>query len=670
MPPPTRIPSGLEAIDRLLGGLQNGQLYLAHGDEVGRSLFGVRFLIEGLKRGEQGALVIGYSSEEAVNRFAQADYDCIEDVYSSRLVILEYSSEIIRKGMRPRHFASALRDLEWLLGEARPRRLVFDTVTQLMTGEEGTLQQRVSEFADWVRSFGATVVLVADETHKEVVQHFRPLVDNSFRFEPIENRESTVQRLIFEKSPDLADQAVNLVPSRSPQPRTPPAPQAQPPAEETPPEAGESGAEPRTDKESVTGMSLLLEDVAEEQIADEREGSRSRVGAPVTERAAGQPRATELINQDFPLDLDDILPRSRVEERREREARTAEPPAPEAARVTPAKVAESLLHPPGADTEAEMADESFAASAQARPSSGIEETISPKDCRVLIVDQDPASRKRISQALSEYTITVAQDGVSGLAGIISSDPDLVILSTDLPGINGFKVLAHIRANFAMPVMLVSGSHARASDRVLAAELGADYYLTKPLNVKELRQKARQLIARHRGITSWIILPHAEPPHDAEDDHQETHAHAADLRSQPVGSQLKPYPEFAALVEASVRDALEHGSMFTIIGCRMPQALAAATREQMQFLEVMRSLVRDTDALSTNPQQDVLVLLTDADPEGAAACISRLRQRLQEEFAEETAFWMRSFPKSEEDHNGGNGDHAWHSLTRFARNNIQ
>jgi len=46
------------------------------------------------------------------------------------------------------------------------------------------------------------------------------------------------------------------------------------------------------------------------------------------------------------------------------------------------------------------------------------------------------------------------------------------------------------------------------DRVRAAELGADYYLTKPFSVVELRHKARQLIARFRGINSWILSSNA------------------------------------------------------------------------------------------------------------------------------------------------------------------
>jgi hypothetical protein len=58
----------------------------------------------------------------------------------------------------------------------------------------------------------------------------------------------------------------------------------------------------------------------------------------------------------------------------------------------------------------------------------------------------------------------------------------------------------------MPIFVMSSSHLLASDRIQSMEMGADYYITKPFSVKELRQKARQLIARHRGITEWITAP--------------------------------------------------------------------------------------------------------------------------------------------------------------------
>src|SRR6185436_15118408 len=144
--------SGIEPIDELMGGLDQGQLYLVHGESAGRSLFGIKFLIEGLKQGENAALVIRYSPEDAVRRFARLGYDCLEDVYSGRLVILEYSDDIIQQVSRLREMTPVLRELEWLLGETKPQRLIFDPVTSLIAGI-GNLQSRAGEFTAWSRSF-------------------------------------------------------------------------------------------------------------------------------------------------------------------------------------------------------------------------------------------------------------------------------------------------------------------------------------------------------------------------------------------------------------------------------------------------------------------------------------------------------------------------------------
>jgi hypothetical protein len=65
------IPSGVEPVDVFLGGLERGHVYLAHGDAAGKSLFGIEFLIEGLKSGQPGALITSQRREDAIRRFAR-----------------------------------------------------------------------------------------------------------------------------------------------------------------------------------------------------------------------------------------------------------------------------------------------------------------------------------------------------------------------------------------------------------------------------------------------------------------------------------------------------------------------------------------------------------------------------------------------------------------------
>src|SRR5215467_1350815 len=113
------ITSGVEPVDELLGGLVRGRLYLVHGEASGKALFGIKFLIEGLKRGEAGALIINYSPEDSVRRFARLGYDCRDDVFNGRLVILECAGDITQRVGALREIGPMLSELKWLMGDKR-----------------------------------------------------------------------------------------------------------------------------------------------------------------------------------------------------------------------------------------------------------------------------------------------------------------------------------------------------------------------------------------------------------------------------------------------------------------------------------------------------------------------------------------------------------------------
>lgn len=208
------IPSGVEPVDKLLGGLHPGHLYLTHGDASGKSLFGIQFIIEGLKRGQKAALIIPYSPEDAIRRFVRLGYDCLRDIDSNRLVIFKYPEDIGEQILELRELAPVLRDLESMLAETGPERLVFDPVTRLLTGRKEELADRATEFAVWVRSFGATVLLIATGDHGDAVENLMPMVKESFRFEVKEDRDRFIRQIVFETSPTIPDQSIRVDPSR------------------------------------------------------------------------------------------------------------------------------------------------------------------------------------------------------------------------------------------------------------------------------------------------------------------------------------------------------------------------------------------------------------------------------------------------------------------------
>jgi KaiC/GvpD/RAD55 family RecA-like ATPase len=209
------IPSGVEPVDKLLGGLERGHLYLTRGDAAGKSLFGVEFLIEGLKRGQHGALITPQRREDTVRRFARFGYDCLKDILSGALVLFTYSHEIVDQIQRGPHLLPLFEELGPLLDESAPERIVFDPVDNLLSGaKHDDVITHANQLEAWVRSFGATVVLVANEENDGVIESLLPSVRDSFRFEVRESFDRVVRFMAFEKSPSIPDQAVRVDPSR------------------------------------------------------------------------------------------------------------------------------------------------------------------------------------------------------------------------------------------------------------------------------------------------------------------------------------------------------------------------------------------------------------------------------------------------------------------------
>jgi DNA-binding response OmpR family regulator/KaiC/GvpD/RAD55 family RecA-like ATPase len=754
------IPSGVEPVDKLVGGLEGGQLYLVHGDASGKSLFGIKFLIEGLKRGENAALVIDYSQEDAARRFARLGYDFVEDSNSGRLIALECSGDVIRQGLaQMQDMTPILSELEWELSETRPLRIVFDPVGSLVSGEGGELGARAKEFAAWARSFGATVVLIANGESREVVEHFKPLVEQSFRFEVRECGDSATRFLAFEKSADIPDQPIEVDPARGVfllgrvQAQEPPARLVEDEAVPQPPPVAHTTAgygeplldiqedEPPADGLNVDLMGLdLITDFDAAGPAVEQTGGEplkhkydffkpadlSYEQPTVRPEAGGRAGATGSSSRDtMPLDgppqpgqaaahgdkpasahqapaldpdelskmLDDLAcelspleldaldwarspGETSADDNREahgREAAAGEaavaPPADDQAAqdsdidsVITARAVEILLRPP--DSKAELSwPEGAGARAQAQAAPSPADAVDPKDFNVLVIDDNPASCELLAQSLGEYTVEIVHDGVSGLAKLISFKPDLVIIDIDLPIIDGFKVLAHIRTSLNMPIIVMSGSHMRASDRVRSTDLGADYYMTKPFSVKELRQKVRQLIARHRGISSWIISspPGAESratAYDLDRGEYDAARSAAHIHSSLLngGGHFISYEEFASRLEKKVRAALDNGATFSVVGCRLPNMTAYGGLVAIHLYELVSGLVRESDVISTNQRNDLVILLADADAAGARAFINRLRERVAEEVNQEPAVWMRSFPDLEGEVEPASHDH--------------
>jgi DNA-binding response OmpR family regulator len=115
---------------------------------------------------------------------------------------------------------------------------------------------------------------------------------------------------------------------------------------------------------------------------------------------------------------------------------------------------------------------------------------------VLVVDDDPAIRELIAEYMSDndVRVTVAANGEEMTAALIEFAIDLIILDLRMPGEDGMQIARRIREQSSLPIIIVSGRRDEA-DRVMALELGADDYMTKPFSSRELLARIRALLRR-------------------------------------------------------------------------------------------------------------------------------------------------------------------------------
>ena len=119
---------------------------------------------------------------------------------------------------------------------------------------------------------------------------------------------------------------------------------------------------------------------------------------------------------------------------------------------------------------------------------------SPK--KVLVVDDHADIRALVTEYLqaSSFKVLVAESGPRALEIVEREKPDLVILDLTLPGCDGFEVCRQIRKDKALPILVLS-ARTEDLDKILMLELGADDYLTKPFNPRELVARVQATFRR-------------------------------------------------------------------------------------------------------------------------------------------------------------------------------
>ena len=119
------------------------------------------------------------------------------------------------------------------------------------------------------------------------------------------------------------------------------------------------------------------------------------------------------------------------------------------------------------------------------------------DTKILIIDDDSKLRGLITEYLSGYGFNVVShdSGKDVTPAIEKHKPDLILLDYMLPVKDGIEVLREIRGTYGLPVIMLT-ARGDETDRIVGLELGADDYIAKPFNTRELLARIKAVLRRY------------------------------------------------------------------------------------------------------------------------------------------------------------------------------
>jgi len=132
--------------------------------------------------------------------------------------------------------------------------------------------------------------------------------------------------------------------------------------------------------------------------------------------------------------------------------------------------------------------------------------------KILVVDDDPDIRQLLADYLGEagYDVTTADNADAARAALDDNSPRVVLLDIGLPGEDGLSLARFIRERHDVGIIMVSGA-GETVDRIIGLEVGADDYISKPFDPRELRARLKSVIRRYQ------LSAETGPAHSARDE---------------------------------------------------------------------------------------------------------------------------------------------------------
>ncbi|MDB5524819.1 MAG: two-component system response regulator [Rhizobium sp.] len=125
---------------------------------------------------------------------------------------------------------------------------------------------------------------------------------------------------------------------------------------------------------------------------------------------------------------------------------------------------------------------------------------------IIVVDDEEHLRDMVAEYLTGqgFSARAASGGRALDAMLAEKSADLILLDVNMPGEDGFSIARRLRAQGQMPVIMVTAAD-EIIDRIVGLEVGADDYLTKPFDLRELKARIRAVLRRGRIVVSGAVV---------------------------------------------------------------------------------------------------------------------------------------------------------------------
>ncbi|HEX5708472.1 MAG TPA: response regulator transcription factor [Pyrinomonadaceae bacterium] len=143
----------------------------------------------------------------------------------------------------------------------------------------------------------------------------------------------------------------------------------------------------------------------------------------------------------------------------------------------------------------------------------VPEEAEDRKLNLLVIEDDRQILELINEYFSRtgYNVQTAEDGLSGVQAALNTQPDVVVLDLMLPKMDGLAVCRELREKAPLLPILMLTAKDDTVDKVLGLEMGADDYITKPFNLRELEARIKSVLRRVRTYSARAEEPGDEAP---------------------------------------------------------------------------------------------------------------------------------------------------------------